>query len=392
MPDLRTLRHRHGLTIFEVAQQSGLNARVIAELEFAMRPFDSTERLALAHVYDVAPEDLKAPQTMLSSRAWQNLANILSRQLILAALVSTLVAMMLFGEAAYGAESHTPVPSASPAALGASLGVRLSRPYLSAPTTNSRRRPDTTLQHDVLEGASAAVALTVAPTATPQPAPTVVSNPIPTDPPSPMPAAMLQPVPTEMPNPLPTEIPSLLPTEAPNPVPTDALSPAPTVALSSVPAQAPNPTPPEAPSPTPPEAPSPTPEVPSPTPEAPSPIPPEAASPTPLEAPSPSGAAVHQANSVFMPLPADGSFHQNIVVALEANNGALQHVVIPPDGIWSFNRSIGDPDLLQLESTYGVYGATPVPAARIIRIYSSHRFYWLWAGRGSRRRCGRHLE
>jgi hypothetical protein len=57
-----------------------------------------------------------------------------------------------------------------------------------------------------------------------------------------------------------------------------------------------------------------------------------------------------------MPLPAGGSFHQNVVAALEANNGALQHVVIAPDAIWSFNRSIGDPDLLQLESNYGVYG------------------------------------
>jgi len=57
-----------------------------------------------------------------------------------------------------------------------------------------------------------------------------------------------------------------------------------------------------------------------------------------------------------MPLPADGPFHQNVVAALEANNGALQHVVIPPNGVWSFNRTVGDPDLLQLEPLYGVYG------------------------------------
>ena len=340
MPDLRTLRHRRGLTIFEVEQRSGLTARAIAELEFGMRPFDSTERLALAHVYDVTPEDLRAPQTVLASRSWQKLANILSRQLILATMVSTLMVMMLFGEAAYGAESHPPIPSASPAAVGASLGVRLSRPYLIAPTTNSRRRPDTTLQHDVLEGASAAVALTVTPTATPQPAPTEVSNPIPTDASSPLSTATLQPAPTEMPSPLPTEMPILVLTQAPNPEPTDALSPVPTDALSSVPAQAPGPTP-EAPSPTPPEAPSLTPEAPS---------------QTPPEAPVLSGAAVPQENSVFMALPADGSFRQNVVAALEANNGALQHVVIPPNEIWSFNRSIGDPDLLPLDSVYGVYG------------------------------------
>jgi transcriptional regulator with XRE-family HTH domain len=330
MPDLRTLRHRRGLTIFEVAQRSGLTARTIAELEFDMRPFDSTERLALARVYDVAPEDLTAPQTVLGSRSWQNLANILSRQLTLAALVSILMVMMLFGEAVYGAESHTPISSASPVALGASLGARLSRPYIFAPITNSRRRPQTTLSHE--KGASVAVVPTVTPTATPQPAPTDVSNPIPTDAPSPVSTATLQPAPTEVPSPLPTEMPSLVPTEAPNPAPTDVLSPAPTDALSSVPAPAP----------------SPTPEAPSPTPEAPS--------PTPPEAPSASGAAAPQENSVFMLLPADGSFHQNVVAALEANNGALQNIVIAPDGTWSFNRSIGDPDLLPLDSVYGVYG------------------------------------
>jgi hypothetical protein len=57
-----------------------------------------------------------------------------------------------------------------------------------------------------------------------------------------------------------------------------------------------------------------------------------------------------------MPLPADGPFHHNVVAALEANNGALQHVLIPPDAVWSFNRTVGDTNLLQLEPVYGVYG------------------------------------
>ena len=364
MPDLRTLRQRRGLTIFEVAQRSGLTARAIAELEFGMRPFDIAERLALAHVYDLAPEDLKAPQTMLASRSWQYLANILSRQLILATLVSTVMAMVLFGKAVYGAESHTPTPSVRPLAREASLGVHLSRPDLFAPITSSRRRPDITLPHDVLEPASVATAPIATPTATPrlfpsairraaqsatpQPAPTEESTALPAEAPGPMSAAILELAPTEMPSLLPTEVPIVVPTEVPNPAPTDTLSPAPTELLSSMPAQAPSPTPPEVPSP--------TPEAPTLTPEALSPTPPQAPSPTAPEAPSPSGAAMAQDNSVFMPLAADGSFHQNIVAALEANNGALQRVVIPPDAIWSFNRSIGDPDLLPLDSVYGVHG------------------------------------
>src|SRR5262249_53327603 len=87
-----------------------------------------------------------------------------------------------------------------------------------------------------------------------------------------------------------------------------------------------------------------------------SPTPTDAPSPAPTEVPNSSAGAVSQSNSVFMPLPSDGSFHQNVMVALEANNGALQHVIIPPNSVWSFNRSVGDPDLLQLELVYGVYG------------------------------------
>ena len=128
-----------------------------------------------------------------------------------------------------------------------------------------------------------------------------------------------------MPSPVPPARSSPAATEAPSPVPTDAPGPAPT-------------------------------DVPSPTPtDTPSPVPTDAPSPLPPEAPSRGAGAVSQ-SSVSMPLPADGPFHQNVVAALEANNGALQHVVIPPNDVWSFNRTVGDPDLLQLEPLYGVYG------------------------------------
>ncbi len=52
----------------------------------------------------------------------------------------------------------------------------------------------------------------------------------------------------------------------------------------------------------------------------------------------------------------DGPFRQNVLAALAANGAALQHVVVPPGDTWSFNRAVGDPDLLDLVSINGVYG------------------------------------
>jgi hypothetical protein len=62
------------------------------------------------------------------------------------------------------------------------------------------------------------------------------------------------------------------------------------------------------------------------------------------------------AASAFLPLPGDGPFRLNVVAALEANGGALQNVVIPPGGSWSFNRSVGNPGVLTLTTIAGVYG------------------------------------
>jgi transcriptional regulator with XRE-family HTH domain len=372
MPYLRTLRHRHGLTILEIAQRSGLTARAIAELEYGLRPLDAAERLSLARSYDLAPEDLETPRPVPAAQSWEYLARILSQQLILAALTSTLVVTLLFGGAIAGAESHAPVASARPVAQGDGLGRRLSSRYLLAPPF-ARRRPTTTLPHHGMERAILAAAPTMtptatprslpsatprpAPTATPLPPPTAGASPLPTDAPSPVPAAVLQLAPTEMPSPVPPDPPSPAATEAPSPVPTDPPSPAPTDVPSPAATEAPGPVPTDVPSPLPTEVPSPVPtDVPSPLPtEVPSPVPTDAPSPLPPEAFSPSAGAVPQ-SSVFMPLPADGPFHQNVVAALEANNGALQHVVIPPNGVWSFNRTVGDPGLLQLEPIFGVYG------------------------------------
>src|SRR5262249_60332271 len=108
--------------------------------------------------------------------------------------------------------------------------------------------------------------------------------------------------------------------------------------------ESPSPIPPARPRPAAPEAPSPAPtDMPSPAPtEVPSPLPTALPSPSPTEAPSPSAGAAPQ-SSVFMPLPADGPFHQNVLVALQANNGALQHVLIPPNAVLSFNRTLPHP-------------------------------------------------
>jgi hypothetical protein len=60
--------------------------------------------------------------------------------------------------------------------------------------------------------------------------------------------------------------------------------------------------------------------------------------------------------TAILRLPPDGPFRKNVVAALTANHDALQHVVVPPGAIWSFNRAIGNPDLLDLVSISGVYG------------------------------------
>ncbi|MFL5802092.1 MAG: helix-turn-helix domain-containing protein [Roseiflexaceae bacterium] len=76
------------------------------------------------------------------------------------------------------------------------------------------------------------------------------------------------------------------------------------------------------------------------------------ATPTALATPTPAAPRT----MAVLPLPPDGPFRQNVVAALTANRGALQHVVVPPGETWSFNRAVGDPDLLDLVTISGVYG------------------------------------
>jgi transcriptional regulator with XRE-family HTH domain len=63
-----------------------------------------------------------------------------------------------------------------------------------------------------------------------------------------------------------------------------------------------------------------------------------------------------QRTVVVLPLPPDGPFRQNVLAALAANGRALQHVVMPPGGTWSFNRAVGDPNLLELAPINGIVG------------------------------------
>jgi transcriptional regulator with XRE-family HTH domain len=63
-----------------------------------------------------------------------------------------------------------------------------------------------------------------------------------------------------------------------------------------------------------------------------------------------------QRTTVVLPLPQQGPFRQNVLAALAANGRALQHVVVPPGGTWSFNRAVGDPDLLDLAPINGIVG------------------------------------
>jgi hypothetical protein len=64
-----------------------------------------------------------------------------------------------------------------------------------------------------------------------------------------------------------------------------------------------------------------------------------------------------QRHTAVLRLPLSGPFRQNVLAALAANGGALQHVAVPPGHSWSFNRAVGDPDQLKLTAINGVDGA-----------------------------------
>src|SRR5262249_48246429 len=224
MPHLRSLRLDRGLTILDIAQRTGLSARAIAELEYGLRPLHTTERLSLAHAYDLAPDNLETPLPVPASLPWDYLASGLSQQLILAALSSTLVVTLLFAGAIPGAQAMAPLAPARGLAHGDALGLPVSSRYLLAPPSNTPHRPTTTLPRHGMESSILAVAATMTPTATRQPLPSATAQPAPTatalpparaearalatDAPSPVLAAVLQLAATEMPSPMPPDRPS----------------------------------------------------------------------------------------------------------------------------------------------------------------------------------------
>src|SRR6185436_7549417 len=118
MPHLRLLRHSRGLRIIEVAQQSGLSARALIELEYGLRPLDHTARLALARSYDLAPEELHAQLAGPIPRSHQYQAKQLFQLLIRAALLSALMVTPRLGRTLARPRSYTSASSERSVAQG----------------------------------------------------------------------------------------------------------------------------------------------------------------------------------------------------------------------------------------------------------------------------------
>lgn len=243
---LRSLRRSCGLTLVEVAQQSELPARIIAEIEHGMRPFERNYRTALAHSYGVDPFDL-CVEPALSKTVVTLLPHKLQprRYLVGLALLSTLAGFFVC--------NGDGCPSSHVLAQPLSSGERRFDRSQTAQLVPVSEASDTSDKQDALPPLPGEAAETVVAAST--------SSIQPPDPP--------------------------VPTATPEPVPT--------------------------------------------------------ATPPPD-------------SSVLMSLPSGGAFHQNVMAALTANGGALQQVIIPPGGTWSFNRAVGDPNLLDLTAIYGVYG------------------------------------
>lgn len=69
--------------------------------------------------------------------------------------------------------------------------------------------------------------------------------------------------------------------------------------------------------------------------------------------------ALHARSTVLgrsVPLVLTGDLGVNVRLALDANGGALQSVVIPPGATWSFNAAIGDPRAIPVRTVAGVPG------------------------------------
>lgn len=60
MPTIRALRRSHGMTFSELAITSGISARTLAEIEYGMLAMDGRTRHALATIFGLAPDSLRA--------------------------------------------------------------------------------------------------------------------------------------------------------------------------------------------------------------------------------------------------------------------------------------------------------------------------------------------
>lgn len=133
----RNLRRNARLTLFDVAQRSGLSMRVIAEIEHGLRPLGEVERICLARALEVTPCDLLARPPFAAAPATRPLRRWLP-QLGRAVLLSALLGKL--GGSSVAAASRTE-PAASAAVL-----VQPTRPAAltaPAPAPAPRRRSDT---------------------------------------------------------------------------------------------------------------------------------------------------------------------------------------------------------------------------------------------------------
>src|SRR5262249_12151456 len=60
MPNVRTLRLTHGLTLAELALLVGIPARTPVEIEYGLHPLTPDSRRSLARIYDLEPDALEA--------------------------------------------------------------------------------------------------------------------------------------------------------------------------------------------------------------------------------------------------------------------------------------------------------------------------------------------
>src|SRR5262249_44538286 len=82
MPNVRTLRLTHGLTLIELALLVGIPARTLAEIEYGLRPLAPDSRCSLARLYNLQPDMLEAGHPSQRDNPRLPLAQILGSTLV----------------------------------------------------------------------------------------------------------------------------------------------------------------------------------------------------------------------------------------------------------------------------------------------------------------------